>query len=41
MDKKIIIATDSVVTIVDPIPGVEKMYLDKRKTFKIEEELNG
>ena len=40
-DKKIIIATDSVVTIVDPIPGIEKMYLDKRKTFKIEEELNG
>jgi len=40
-DKKIIIATDSVVTIVDPIEGIEKMYLDKRKTFKIEEELNG
>ena len=40
-DKKIIIATDAVVTIVDPIEGIEKMYLDKRKTFKIEEELNG
>ena len=40
-DKKIILATDSVVTIVDPIEGIEKMYLDKRKTFKIEEELNG
>ena len=40
-DKKIIIATDAVITIVDPIEGIEKMYLDKRKTFKIEEELNG
>tara|TARA_B100000925_G_scaffold255441_1_gene208809 strand:- start:475 stop:816 length:342 start_codon:yes stop_codon:yes gene_type:complete len=40
-DKKIILPTDCVMTIVEPIDGVRDMYLDKSKTFKIEENLNG
>ncbi len=36
-DKKIIIPVDSVITIVEPIEGVKKMFLDKNQTVKIEE----
>ena len=40
-DKKIIIPVDTVMTIVEPIDGVKKMFLDKNEQFKIEENLNG
>ena len=40
-DKKIMIPVDCVMTIVEPIDGVKKMFLDKCETFSIEEELNG
>ena len=40
-DKKIIIPVDSVITIVEPIEGVKKMFLDKNQNVKIEENLNG
>ena len=36
-DKKIIIPVDSVITIVEPIEGVKKMFLDKNQTVQIEE----
>ena len=36
-DKKIMIPVDSVITIVEPIEGVKKMFLDKNQTVKIEE----
>ena len=36
-DKKIIIPVDSVITIVEPIEGVKKMFLDKNQTVKIED----
>ena len=39
-DKKIILPVDCVMTIVEPIEGVKKMFLDKNGTFKIEEETN-
>ena len=40
-DKKIMIPVDSVITIVEPIEGVKKMFLDKNQSVKIEENLNG
>ena len=40
-DKKIILPVDCVMTIVEPIDGVKKMFLDKNEQFKIEENLNG
>ena len=40
-DKKIVIPPDCVMTIVEPIEGVKKMFLDKNEQFKIEENLNG
>ena len=39
-DKKIILPVDCVMTIVEPIEGVKKMFLDKCETFNIKEELN-
>ena len=36
-DKKMIIPTDSVLTVVEPIDAVTKLYLDKLKSFKMEE----
>ena len=35
------IPVDSVITIVEPIEGVKKMFLDKNQSVKIEENLNG
>ncbi len=40
-DKKIILPVDCVMTIVEPIDGVKKMFLDKNTQLKIEENLNG
>ena len=40
-DKKIVLPVDCVMTIVEPIDGVKKMFLDKNEQFKIEEDLNG
>ena len=37
-DKKMIIPTDSVLTVVEPIDAVTQLYLDKLKSFKMEEE---
>ena len=37
-DKKMIIATDSVLTVVEPLDSVTKLYLDKLDNFDIEEE---
>ena len=37
-DKKMIIPTDSVLTVVEPLESVTQMYLDKMKAFQIEEE---
>ena len=39
-DKSIVLPTDWVVTIVEPLPSVKQMYLDKNETFKIREETN-
>ena len=39
-DKKILLPVDCVMTIVEPIEGVKKMFLDKCETFNIKEELN-
>tara|TARA_B100000508_G_C11273602_1_gene186919 strand:+ start:116 stop:457 length:342 start_codon:yes stop_codon:yes gene_type:complete len=39
-DKKILLPVDCVMTIVEPIEGVKKMFLDKCETFSIKEELN-
>ena len=36
-DKKMIIPTDSVLTVVEPIDAVTKLYLDKMEAFKLEE----
>ena len=36
-DKKMIIPTDSVLTVVEPIDAVTKLYLDKVNSFEIEE----
>ena len=38
-DKKILLPVDCVMTIVEPIDGVKKMFLDKCETFNIKEEL--
>ena len=40
-DKKVFLPVDCVMTIVEPIEAVKKMFLDKCETFSIEEELNG
>tara|TARA_S200000501_G_scaffold96440_1_gene89723 strand:- start:278 stop:619 length:342 start_codon:yes stop_codon:yes gene_type:complete len=39
-DKKIILPVDCVMTIVEPIEGVKKMFLDKCEAFSIKEESN-
>ena len=36
-DKKMIIPTDSVLTVVEPIDAVTQLYLDKVNSFEIEE----
>ena len=40
-DKKIILPVDCVMTIVEPIEGVKKMFLDKNDVLVNEEKLNG
>ena len=40
-DTEMVLPTDWVVTIVEPLPSVKQMYLDKKETFKIEEETDG
>ena len=40
-DKTIVLPTDWVVTIVEPLASIKQMYIDKSETFKIEEEKNG
>tara|TARA_X000000368_G_C22759814_1_gene592198 strand:+ start:136 stop:474 length:339 start_codon:yes stop_codon:yes gene_type:complete len=37
-DKKMVIPTDWVVTIVEPLESVKKLYIDKKESFKIKEE---
>ena len=37
-DKKMIIPVDSVLTVVEPLESVTQLYLDKLKSFKLEEE---
>ena len=37
-DKKMIIPVDSVLTVVEPLDSVTQLYLDKLKSFKMEEE---
>ena len=39
-DKKMIIPTDSVLTVVEPLDSLKQMYEEKSKTFKMEETLN-
>ena len=39
-DKKVIIPTDVVTTIVEPIASVKQMFIDKSEAFSIKEELN-
>ena len=36
-DKQMIIPTDSVLTVVEPIDAVTQLYLDKMESFKMEE----
>ena len=40
-DKKIILPVDCVMTIVEPIEGVKKMFIDKNELLEYEEKLNG
>ena len=40
-DNNVVVPTDWVVTIVEPLPSIKQMYLDKKQTFKIEEETDG
>ena len=40
-DKKILLPVDCVMTIVEPIEGVRKMFLDKNDIQQVEEKLNG
>ena len=40
-DKEIVLPTDWVVTIVEPLKSVTQMYLDKSRSFKIEEKTDG
>ena len=37
-DSQMIIPTDSVLTVVDPLDSVTQLYLDKLKSFEMEEE---
>ena len=37
-DSQMIIPTDSVLTVVEPLDSVTQLYLDKLKSFKLEEE---
>ena len=39
-DKSMILPTDAVLTIVEPLPSVRQMYIDKSEAFKIKEETN-
>ncbi len=36
-DKKMILPTDSVLTVVDPLDSVTRLYIDKLKSFEMEE----
>ena len=36
-DKKMVIPTDSVLTVVEPLESVAQLYLDKLESFKMEE----
>ena len=40
-DKNMILPTDAVLTIVEPLKSVTQMYLDKSRSFKIEEKTDG
>ena len=40
-DRKIILPVDCVMTIVEPIEGVKKMFIDKNELLGQEEKLNG
>ena len=37
-DSQMVIPTDSVLTVVDPLDSVTQLYLDKLKSFEMEEE---
>ena len=37
-DKQMVIPVDSVLTVVEPLESVTQLYLDKLKSFKLEEE---
>ena len=37
-DKQMVIPVDSVLTVVEPLESVTQLYLDKLKSFKMEEE---
>ena len=39
-DKQIVLPTDTVLTVVEPIDSLKQMYEEKSKTFKMEETLN-
>jgi len=39
-DKKVIIPTDVVTTVVEPIASVKQMFIDKNEAFSIKEETN-
>jgi len=39
-DKTMILPTDAVLTIVEPLASVRQMYIDKSEAFKIKEETN-
>ena len=39
-DKKVIIHTDVVTTVVEPIASVKQMFIDKNEAFSIKEETN-
>ena len=40
-DKQIVLPTDTVLTVVEPLDSLKQMYEEKSKTFKMEETLNG
>ena len=39
-DKQIVLPTDTVLTVVEPLDSLKQMYEEKSKTFKMEETLN-
>ena len=40
-DKQMIIPTESVLTVVEPLDSVTQLYLDKCEAFNLKEEING